>query len=185
MNPDLLRERQNATANVEKLKGYFGKLLFKSTKRHQFLMDLRDKMIKKIEPINYKFYNLDRADRYDFVFKKSLEVIEFLDESNIKNGHESSYLSGAVMGPEKQLFTLHQTMVRNSIELWANEEQRKYWLPKLDDYSILVTYAQTELGHGTYVRGLETTATYNKESQTFTLNSPTITSFKYWPGACK
>jgi len=30
---------------------------------------------------------------------------------------------------------------------------------------IIGTYAQTELGHGTFVRGLETTATYDVQTQ--------------------
>lgn len=45
--------------------------------------------------------------------------------------------------------------------------------------------AQTELGHGTYVRGLETVVTFDKDTDEFIINSPTITSYKYWPGSCK
>jgi acyl-CoA oxidase len=41
---------------------------------------------------------------------------------------------------------------------------------------------QTELGHGTFVRGLETTATYDTESQEFILHTPTLTATKWWPG---
>ena len=41
---------------------------------------------------------------------------------------------------------------------------------------------QTELGHGTFLRGLETTATYDPTSESFVLNSPTLTSTKWWPG---
>ena len=47
---------------------------------------------------------------------------------------------------------------------------------------IFGTYVQTELGHGTFVRGLETTATYDKKTQEFIINSPTLTSLKFWPG---
>ena len=39
-----------------------------------------------------------------------------------------------------------------------------------------------ELGHGTFLRGLETTAVYDKITQEFILNSPTTTSIKWWPG---
>ena len=43
-------------------------------------------------------------------------------------------------------------------------------------------YAQTELGHGSDVQGLETTATFDKATDEFLINTPTITSTKYWPG---
>lgn len=41
---------------------------------------------------------------------------------------------------------------------------------------------QTELGHGTFIRGLETTATYDPKTQEYIINSPTLTSYKWWPG---
>ena len=44
------------------------------------------------------------------------------------------------------------------------------------------TYAQTELGHGTFVRGLETTATFDPEADEFVAHSPTLTATKWWPG---
>lgn len=35
---------------------------------------------------------------------------------------------------------------------------------------------------GTFIRGLETTATFDPETQEFILHSPTLSSIKYWPG---
>ena len=44
---------------------------------------------------------------------------------------------------------------------------------------LIGTYAQTELGHGTFIRGLETTATYDPDTEEFVLHSPTITAYKW------
>ncbi|CAO1437061.1 unnamed protein product [Diamesa hyperborea] len=64
----------------------------------------------------------------------------------------------------------------------GTSEQAKEWLPSIYDCKSIGAYAQTELGHGTFVRGLETTATYDEQSEEFIMNSPTKTSYKWWPG---
>ena len=48
--------------------------------------------------------------------------------------------------------------------------------------SDLGAFGMTELGHGSNVQGVETTAHYNHETRSFTLNSPTETSIKFWIG---
>ena len=40
------------------------------------------------------------------------------------------------------------------------------------------TTHQTELGHGSFIRGLELVATYHEDDQEFELHSPTLTSYK-------
>ena len=44
-------------------------------------------------------------------------------------------------------------------------------------------FCMTELGHGSNVSGVETTATFVKETREFIINSPTRTSAKWWVGA--
>lgn len=61
----------------------------------------------------------------------------------------------------------------------------EYILEKVSVLNSLVTLFQTELGHGTFLRGLETTATYDPKTEEFVLDSPTLTSHKWWPGGCK
>ena len=42
---------------------------------------------------------------------------------------------------------------------------------------------QTEISHGSNVRGMETTATYDRDTETFVLHSGTLGSTKWWPAA--
>ena len=58
-------------------------------------------------------------------------------------------------------------------------EQQAEWLGRAWNLDIIGSYCQTELGHGTFIRGLETTATYDPQSEEFILHSPTITAYKW------
>uniref|UniRef100_A0A1X7TB56 Uncharacterized protein n=1 Tax=Amphimedon queenslandica TaxID=400682 RepID=A0A1X7TB56_AMPQE len=51
------------------------------------------------------------------------------------------------------------------------------------NFDIIGCYAQTELGHRTFIRGLETIATFDPSTEEFVMNSPTLTSIKWWPGS--
>jgi acyl-CoA oxidase len=73
-------------------------------------------------------------------------------------------------------------MFYSTIANLGTKEQAEKWLPMIRALRMTGCYAQTELGHGSYVQGIETTATFDKEKQEFIINSPTITSTKFWPG---
>ena len=47
---------------------------------------------------------------------------------------------------------------------------------------IIGAYAQTELGHGSDVSNLETTATFDGNTDEFIIHTPCIKATKYWPG---
>lgn len=79
-------------------------------------------------------------------------------------------------------FQLHAGMFIPTLVSQGTPEQQDRWLMKAFKGEIIGAYAQTEMGHGTFLRGLETTATYDPRTQEFVLNSPTITSSKWWPG---
>ncbi|RKP10354.1 peroxisomal acyl-CoA oxidase 1A, partial [Thamnocephalis sphaerospora] len=65
----------------------------------------------------------------------------------------------------------------------ATDEQQKNWIPLAKNWAILGCYAQTEMGHGSNVRGIETTATYLPATDELELNTPSLSSIKWWPGA--
>lgn len=64
----------------------------------------------------------------------------------------------------------------------GNVEQQRFWLPKIWNFELTGSYAQTELGHGSNVRGLLTEASYDKTTQEFILNTPSLRAIKWWPG---
>uniref|UniRef100_A0A8C7VM02 Acyl-coenzyme A oxidase n=1 Tax=Oncorhynchus mykiss TaxID=8022 RepID=A0A8C7VM02_ONCMY len=77
---------------------------------------------------------------------------------------------------------LHLGMFLPTLLNQASPEQMETFFIPAWNLEIIGTYAQTEMGHGTHLRGLETTATYDPATQEFVMNSPTITSIKWWPG---
>lgn len=68
------------------------------------------------------------------------------------------------------------------IELMGTPEHQRLYLEKAWKCEIVGCYAQTELGHGSDIRSLETTAEYDPTTKEWIVNSPTISSGKYWPG---
>ncbi|XP_078440093.1 peroxisomal acyl-coenzyme A oxidase 1-like [Wolffia australiana] len=77
---------------------------------------------------------------------------------------------------------LHWGMFVPAIKGQGTEEQLKKWLPLATNMKIIGCYAQTELGHGSNVQGLETTATFDPKTDEFIIHSPSLTSYKWWPG---
>ena len=73
-------------------------------------------------------------------------------------------------------------MFRMSIENLASAEQKAVWMPQVQNVDMIGCYAQTELGHGSNVAGLETTATLDKTTDEFVIHTPSVTATKYWPG---
>ncbi|KAJ9453660.1 putative peroxisomal acyl-coenzyme A oxidase 1.2 [Diplonema papillatum] len=76
--------------------------------------------------------------------------------------------------------TTHMGLFLPTIIGQASNQQKMLWVPRAMNFSIIGAYAQTELGHGSNVRALQTTAVYDAGEQCFFLNTPTLQSMKFW-----
>ena len=57
--------------------------------------------------------------------------------------------------PDGSPITIHDVMFLPTLRSQASDEQRKKWLPAAESCAIIGCYAQTEMGHGSDVAGLE------------------------------
>jgi len=80
------------------------------------------------------------------------------------------------------IFFLQYGLFKGAIESNGTEEQVAKYMYDVQTMKITGCFAMTELGHGSYIQGLETTATYDKERQEFVINTPTLTATKWWIG---
>ena len=77
---------------------------------------------------------------------------------------------------------MHLWLFNEQLKILATDEQQAKWKEASVGMQIHGCYAQTELGHGSNVAGLETTATFDEVTDQIVLNTPTITAYKFWPG---
>ena len=125
-------------------------------------------------------YFKGRTDR----FQTALARAKRLRQLSVR--HEWSkdeYQMAAELISEPGPYGLHASMFLITLRDQGTPEQHKLFLEKAERYEYIGCYAQTELGHGSNVRGLETTATWDPRDKSFILHSPTLTASKWWIGS--
>jgi acyl-CoA oxidase len=65
----------------------------------------------------------------------------------------------------------------------ASDDQRREWFPTITNLEAGGCYGQTVLGHGATLRARESTATLDKSTDEWVIDSPYLTSGKAWPGS--
>ncbi|XP_062402305.1 peroxisomal acyl-coenzyme A oxidase 1 isoform X2 [Sardina pilchardus] len=178
MNPDIQRERENATFNPDLLTYILDGGQEKTRRRREIeAMVISDPDFQQEDP-NF----LSRSERYEAAVRKSAQMIMKLREYGISDPEEIYNYKSCVHRGGPGPLDLHLGMFLPTLLNQATPEQQETFFMPAWNLEIIGTYAQTEMGHGTFIRGLETTATYDPSTQEFVMNSPTISSIKWWPG---
>lgn len=181
-NVDLRNERLKATFDTEVLTQF----MFGGEKAH-FPINLRRQIARlayshPVHSTHLPLEYLDAEEFYTVLIRKSFIAIREAQRLNIDDNKILGwYLSTFTNG--RFLFGLHTGMFMHTLETMASEEQQNKFLPLARSFRIIGTYAQTELGHGSNIQSLETEAVFDRKTDSFVLNSPKLTSIKFWPGA--
>jgi len=77
----------------------------------------------------------------------------------------------------------HIDLFSPAIRGLGSEQQVQQWGPVLSNFGVIGCFCMTELGHGSYARGIETTATFDQQTDSFIIHSPNVTSAKVWIGS--
>ena len=96
---------------------------------------------------------------------------------------DEDYQIAADLVGEPDPYGLHASLFLVTLREQAAAEQHEKFLDEAERWEYIGCYAQTELAHGSNVRSLETTATWNEEDKSFILHSPSITAAKWWIGS--
>lgn len=124
--------------------------------------------------------SMGRVDRIQRSLARGKELKRLASKHNWS---KDEYKVAASISGEPNVYGLHDSMFLVTLREQGTPEQHKLFLEPAEAAKYIGCYAQTELGHGSNVRGLETTATWSPEDKTFIINSPTLTASKWWIGS--
>ena len=170
----LPEERKNASFDINELTEFLigGK---ESVKRRKFI----ESTVNKNPEYIHKLYNFTRPEYLAHGVEEFIRIHKPF--KNFVPTREDIVYMSEFAGGTGALSNSHSIFL-STIVGQGNEEQVKFWAPKVLNFEICGSYAQTELGHGSNVRGLQTIAEYDKKTEEFVLNTPTLQSIKWWPG---
>ncbi|OBT71134.1 hypothetical protein VF21_09555 [Pseudogymnoascus sp. 05NY08] len=124
--------------------------------------------------------NLSRPDRYKLGLARGKRLRQLVKKHSWS---EDDYELAKYLVDDSSPYTLHTTMFLNCLMEQTSDAQREYWMPRHNRWEITGAYAQTEMGHGSNVKGIELEAKWDPETKEFILHSPSLTSSKWWPGS--
>uniref|UniRef100_A0A2K5S8M3 Acyl-coenzyme A oxidase n=1 Tax=Cebus imitator TaxID=2715852 RepID=A0A2K5S8M3_CEBIM len=176
MHPDIESERHMQSFDVERLTNILDGGAQNTALR------------RKVESIIHSYPEFSREDnyfmtqneRYKAAMRRAFHIQLIAQRLGwLADGRELGYAYRALSGDVA--LNIHRVFLK-ALRSLGTEEQIAKWDPLCKNNQIIATYAQTELGHGTFLQGLETEATYDAATQEFVIHSPTLTATKWWPG---
>ena len=136
-------------------------------------------IIGPIEDVGVERYEWTRGEGMARSVKHFIDIHkEFTTRKFKTQPFDTNYMSenATLSGPLMTTFGLGLPTVIGQ----ASPEQAMVWLPKIFSFQMVLPYCQTELGHGSNLRGILTTATFDEATGDFDLHTPCLEALKWW-----
>jgi len=180
---DLQNERVGAEKllNLDHLKN-----LLAGSEEKRFVRERMAALIERDPLLNDGFqeYDQGRVERLQVVWRK-LKRLRTIYFDLLQTEAEREQLLDLVERFDRSLamrWFVQFSLFVPTIFSQGDEEQRKKWFLPAQKMQMIGGFAMTELGHSSFLRGIETVAEYDVQTQQFTIESTRTTATKIWIG---
>ena len=133
---------------------------------------------------NDDIYDLTKDQLRERTFIKFPSIFHWLQNENMDDFQYRLSVIATIDPGFWTRFGVHLGLFTNAIRSGATANQFNYWLQKgiFSARGIYGCFGMTELAHGSNVAGLETTATFDENTDEFIIHTPNIGATKWWIG---
>ncbi|KAF9391005.1 fatty-acyl coenzyme A oxidase [Podila verticillata] len=176
----MTEEREKATFDIREMT-YFLDGGEKSTKiREKFMMELeRDPTFRM-----YDMYDVTKDEIRVRTMEKFRTIVHYVSSEPVPIFTMRMQTISLIDPGFWTRFGVHYGLFFGALRGSATSSQFSHWVSKgaLALNGMVGCFAMTELGHGSNVAGLETTATFDEAADQFIIHTPTVTATKWWIG---
>jgi len=173
------QERKGVSFDIEELSW----ILYGS--KAQF--ELRQQVIRDIEndPILFagvKEYERDFLEHREICWAKVVRITQILKDKPKEYQDAFNAIMGCVDRSVSMRHFVHFPLFLGQIIHSGTKEQQDRWVKPAENLQIIGCFGMTELGHSSYLQGIETTAEFDSNSDEFIIHSTKPTATKVWIG---
>ncbi|KAF7726815.1 fatty-acyl coenzyme A oxidase [Apophysomyces ossiformis] len=148
--------------------------------REQIMLELERDPLFRMDDI----HDITKAELRERTMEKFRSMLHHLQSESVEQFKKRMEIVSLVDPGFWTRFGVHYGLFVGALQSNASPGQLGYWFERgaLSLSNFVGCFAMTELGHGSNVPGLETTATFDEASDQFIIHTPTLTATKWWIG---
>ncbi|ORX62201.1 acyl-CoA oxidase [Hesseltinella vesiculosa] len=173
-------ERARANFNIRELTYLLDGGEQNTLLKEKFMLDMERDPLFKMDDI----HDLTKPEIRERTMEKFRSLIHYLQNESIEVFKKRMEVVSMLDPGFWTRFGVHYGLFVGALQSNATAGQFGYWLEKgaLSLTGMVGCFAMTEIGHGSNVPGLETTATFDEAADQFIIHTPTLTATKWWIG---